>query len=264
MSIKTPAWYIKSTIIAVLLFIETLYLTHLMEVYIKAKEYFSLELTSPHLTLIITTLCLILITYTLSIGSWDRHEQYITVALPITLAITIFLCRYNIFNAIFSGIIIQIALCLEIYMSTKLKAVLTKFNPIAILKISEEWLLTTYSALAVLILMFGKTQENIYHLNVGEIATNLVQTFSKNLYYIEHLDASIISALETQVNSVVNPYRELFKPILSLYLFILFRGIASISYLIYSIIITPIFYFAKKIGFIKITKVMVEQETPTF
>lgn len=264
MGIKTNAWYIKSTVIAVLLFVETLYLTHLMEIYIKAKEYFSLQFTTPTILLIIATLCLILITYTLSIGSWGRYEQYITVALPITLAITIFLSKYNIFNAILSGILIQVALCLEIYMSTKLKAVLTRFDPIAILTISEKWLLSTYSALAVLILMFGKTQENIYHLNIGEIAATLMQNIGENVYYMEHLNASIISLLTNQINSVVEPYRDLFKPILSIYLFMLFRFIASIAYLIYSVLITPIFHIAKATGFIKIEKVMVEQETPTF
>jgi hypothetical protein len=81
---------------------------------------------------------------------------------------------------------------------------------------------------------------------------------------MEHLNSSIISLLTNQINSVVEPYRDLFKPILSIYLFMLFRFIASIAYLIYSVLITPIFHLAKATGFIKIEKVMVEQETPTF
>ncbi len=75
---------------------------------------------------------------------------------------------------------------------------------------------------------------------------------------------SIRSTVESEVNNIIEPYKRFLNPVMAILMFGLMQFIGFFTFLIYTIMINVVFYVAKKTGFLKISKVMVEKETLHF
>lgn len=76
----------------------------------------------------------------------------------------------------------------------------------------------------------------------------------------ENVSKDIPQIIENQVNNFLEPYKNLFYPVMALLVFGLFQLYASITYWVYMATIKPLFYILIKTKFLKIEKVPAEQE----
>lgn len=259
---KDATWYVKTIILSVLLFLFTLLFGYLVNGYISRGDYFNLY--SGEVVWVVLVLCVILLVYSLTVGSWNDRLEYIVVPLPISLGIFIFLVSFNIYNALYAFIIVYVFLCLEMYKTVRLKKMLVKFEPRFVLRSSGRGMMLVYSLFALFILMIGSTFENVHTIDVGSKLSDVVSDPISQLYNLSYLEVNVKELVTTQINNVVEPYRNFFRPVMAIFVFLIFRFFGSIAYALYSILIRVVFHIAKKTGFIKIEKASVEQEIPIF
>lgn len=262
---KTIPWYIKTVAISIILFIETYILGTWIEEYIFKGDYFNITPTNTALINILITMVIIVITYSLSIGAWDKFEQYLLIPIPVGLALTLILIKYNLYNGITAGLILTLLICYDIYKSTVLKKLLTKFEPKFILSPSIKGILMVFSLFAVLILLFSSAKTPLTDLNIGErIAKFTKEPITKSIPNIQYLDIEPENIIENQINSMIVPYQSFLKPLMAVFVFLVFGFVGSLAYWVFVFLVYPMFYLARKTGFIKIEKVTVEQEKPIF
>ena len=260
---KTTSWYIKTIIISLMLFLQTYILGMFMEQYIAKGNYLNITTGDMLVVKIVTTLLLILITYSLSIGGWGKWEQYVSIAIPISMAMALILIKYNAFNGITTTLLISILIGYNLYKTNKLKQLLTRFEPKVILGPSSRGLLLAYSIFAVLILMLNNNNK-VSDINIGEKVANVTEKPLRGIPNVQYLNLDTTSIVENQVNSMLIPYKSFFKPVMAVLVFVIFKFLGSISYWIYTFLIGPIFHIARRSGLIRIKKVTVEQEIPMF
>jgi len=266
MNPKPNSWYIKVGIISFLLFIQTLILGIFINQYVHTEDYFSL--TSNNETFLYSgiTLFCILLTYSLSIGGWDKYEEYLYVPLPIGIGIFLTLGKYNISNGLVVSIVLMLLIAYYLYKAKSLKKLLVKFEPHFVFDTSMKGLITIYAIFSIAIFMFGNNTNTLEDLNVGETMMNVTGEPIKNIPIISELGMGneIETIVEDQINGFLIPYKSFFKPIMAIFMFMMFKFIGQIAYMVYVPLMAPMFEWAKKLGFIKIEKAMVEQEIPTF
>lgn len=81
---------------------------------------------------------------------------------------------------------------------------------------------------------------------------------------VKSAGVDIKDLIEKQVNTFIEPYKTFVRPILGLLTFLFFEFLASLAYILFSLVIRPIFFFAKKVKFFKVETVMLEQEQLRF
>jgi len=77
-------------------------------------------------------------------------------------------------------------------------------------------------------------------------------------------DLDIKSMIQTQVNDLIAPYKELVRPLIAILVFGLFQLYATVSYAIYSLFVGLIIAIAKKTGLLKIVTETVEKQDLQF
>jgi len=161
-----------------MLFIEAFILTFLITGYVVAQNYFTM---SWELSLQTVFLMLFLAyTYSLTIGAWNKTEQYIIVPLPISLAIFTAVLQYNFSYAVLAFILSFLLLTLDIYKATRIKNLLIRFDPKIILRLSTTGILFLFSILgAVLVILHSASVQT--ELNIGHKIAEVVEAPLKNV-----------------------------------------------------------------------------------
>jgi len=243
-------------------------------------------------------------TFAISVGSWERGLQYLIIPVPTALAMFLVMAQFNISYAILMTAVTAGLLIYDIWKSTRLSKLLVRFEPTIILKFSTNGLLFLFSILAGVLVMIdpGTVQElNIGKQTadiVGETLDAAIQTQIKNTLngapqgYLDQLDPSVVNMLESfglptnlndpmytnpenlgidtkeivesQVNALIEPYKDFVKPIMALLLFGLFQFYAYLAYIIFSLTVNIIYWVAKKTNFLKTEVIQVDKEILKF
>ncbi len=169
---RSPVYYIKAGVLGTLLCLESFFLTKFLLGYVSTGDYF----TPPLQTLGIITglLLLIIYTYALTIGGWDKWEQYVIVPLPISLGIFSATLVLNPTYAILTGVIAYVLICYDILIATNIKSQMVKFNPRIILRFSTKGLLFLFSLLTAVLVLIN-SPENRPELSIGSKIGELAQ-----------------------------------------------------------------------------------------
>ena len=296
---KTPAYYIKTAVLSILLFFESFFLIGTINGLIKSQKYFSPQLEV--LLMIFILLYLIIITNALLAGSWDKWEQYIFPIVPVVLGIIIVTYTINSAYAIVIGAITFLILAYEMFLASQLKRQLVVFNPRWILRFASKGIILSFSiAAAVLVVVsagrepdidvgsaVGKFVDQYFSSMVNEEINRQVEseltpdelerlrTFGldpSEFTYVNETDIfermpqlqapqlSLRDTVTQEVNKLVEPYKRFVNPIIAILVFGLLQFLGALAFLLYSITIEIVFWAAKKTGFLKIDKVPAEQE----
>lgn len=264
--------YIKAGILSVMLFMASYFLTKLIYLPIHTQKYFGI--TFQYSVQLIGFMLLLTFLFSLTIGIWSTWRQYLFVALPPILGLTLVTAQINFFYAAIVSIVLYVLLCLDISGANTLKNTLIKFRPQYALRASINGLLFIFSvAGGVMIILssdklpkvnFSQTIAQLVEPHVEKLVTNQLQAQLPGISFnlTEHLNFT--SVVEEQVSTFIGPYMSFFHPILAVLMFMLFQFYASIAKLIFSFTIGPLFWLAKKVGFLHIEKLMVEKEELKF
>ena len=161
-----------------MLFIEAFILTFLITQYVVAQNYFSMSWQLSLQTILL--MLFLAYTYSLTIGAWDKTEQYFIVPLPISLAIFVAVLQYNFNYAVLGFILAFLLLTLDVYKATRIKNLLIKFDPKIILRLSTTGILFLFSVLgAVLVILHSASIQT--EVNIGQKIAEIVETPLKNV-----------------------------------------------------------------------------------
>lgn len=291
--------YIKIGILSLLLLLTSYFLTNTILIPIKTHNYFgvSLEYSLKIIALMLVEVYL----FSLSVGIWGNWKQYLFVALPPMLGITLVTIQINIFYGTITSAILFALLCVDIARSNDLKNTLIIFKPIYVLSLSTSGLLFIFSIIGGVMVILsspdlpkinvGKSLATVIEPQVKKMVSNELQKQTQNemsLFNVGVVDPAIkeildqaqtqtpvlaqnyvdninfSSLIENQINNFVTPYKDFLHPILAVLMFLLFQFYASITRVIFAISIEPLFKLAKKLKFLHIEKVTVEKEVLKF
>jgi hypothetical protein len=161
---ETTQYYVKTTIIAMLLFAESYTLLTLLHKLNSLENLFGLSL---ELSLQITLLMLALInTLALALGAWRKGHQYLVVAAPITTALFVFLFLMNADFILVTCLVVLALLSYEIHKTSRIKALLLRAEPTIIMRFATRGLLLIFSLLGGVIGLIDPNAE--MNLNVGQ------------------------------------------------------------------------------------------------
>jgi ABC-type multidrug transport system fused ATPase/permease subunit len=155
---KSPQFIVKAVVLSGLLFIESLLMSFKLVSYVQSQRFFN----PPLETLIILGALMVamLYTYSLTVGGWNKWEQYVTVPLPLALGVFFAILTVNPAYAAIFFILGYILLCYEVYLSTKFRKLFIKFQPTLILKLSSKGILFTFALVgsALVVISSGKAE----------------------------------------------------------------------------------------------------------
>lgn len=158
------SYHIKSFILAVLLLAESLLLTLLIGQLIQSQNYFTINF--EYSLKIVGLMLACIYTFSLTVGAWDKWEQYVIVPLPVSIGIFLALFQVNITYAVIIAVLAFILLAFDIQRSTNIKNLLIKFDPKLILRFSTKGLLFIFSVLGGLMVILNAAY--IEPVNVGQ------------------------------------------------------------------------------------------------
>lgn len=269
---------VKKIIFPIALYIVTLFIGKTILQPILSQNYFTFSINyGLHLCILLYIGSLIC---TLSIGLWDKWEQYIFVVLPMALSAATVTAYYNIELAIYSFGIFILLVGYGAIKSTQLMNNLIKFSPSAVLRETINAYMFSCAVLAG-ILVFATTT-NVLSFNIGkkisEVAakpvTKLIESEIQNslgglVPFPEGISIStdsldISTLIEDKVNSMVEPYHNFILPILALLIFAMIQFYATITGFIYGLTIDIIFALFKALNFYRVEIKTVEKQVLKF
>ncbi len=175
---KTTAFYVKSSLLSSLLFIESFLLAGFILSFVRSQKFFAPPL--KFMVIVVVLMFFIAITHALIAGAWDKWEQYVFGPLPISLGLLIISYPVNSAYAAVIFLMSYVLLCYEIILASQLKRQLLVFNPRLILKFTTRGIILIYSvAAAIMVIITVDKQPDI---NIGNTVGNFVdQYFVKRL-----------------------------------------------------------------------------------
>ncbi|MFC1622223.1 hypothetical protein ACFL13_02490 [Patescibacteria group bacterium] len=289
---KSTAYYIKSSILSALLFFESLIVTKLALKFTSTHNYFV-----PSKELLISfglAFLALLLTNALMVGTWGKWQQFVFVSLSIALGVFVSIYTTNPTYAVILSAGIFLFVSFDLILASQLKKQFIKFKPRLVLRITSKGILFSYSLItaALVIVVSGKEPKIDVGEKAGEFAskyfTNLlnkkvseqvneqtqdnlatfgldpveVTKFNSNPL-IQNIGIPEIDLRETirnEINKVVEPYKRLVNPIMSVVAFGVVQLIGLITYPIYALLVEPMLSLAKKLGLLRVSTVTVEKE----
>lgn len=279
---KTKTHYVKALVLSVLLVVESYFLSDGLMGYVNSGNFFS----PPKEFLIKTILLLLLILYTyfLTVGGWNKWEQYLIVSLPIATGITLRTIQNNSTYGLVIGLVVFLILCYDVFLSTRLKNQMLTFNPKIILKFSTKGVLFTFALTTAIFVFIDKpTQSPNFNLGqkVGEITQNQFdniikpqlnkkakETISEELpaggndymLGLPEINLDLRKTIENEFNKIMEPYKGFIPPLIALVVFTFIRFLGGITNWLFTFTIGLVFAFFKKIGFLHINHKQVQKE----
>ena len=298
---KTTAYYIKTIIIVTLLLVLSATLTNTLLVYVQTADYFSTDL---NFYIRVAVLMLVLLyVYALSIGAWDKWEQYVIVPLPISLGIIIALIDQNPVYAFLAAGVALALLIYDVYNATYIMHNLVRYSTNLVLRFSTKSLLFMFALLAAFLVLISGELKNAQEFNLAQKVTNLAKNQINTLISSQGTDAgfqqSILNSfgtnlpnesetnslfgqnilnivvgslndeavgeiVETQVENFIEPYRQFVPSLLALLVFGLIQFIAFVVLTVFKITSWPLMLIAKGTHFIHSNNRVIEQEVLSF
>jgi hypothetical protein len=267
--VKSATYYIKAGLFSLLIFIESFILAQLIIGFVRNQDIFSVDLR--YSAMVVAMMLLITYTFALTIGGWQKWEQYLIIIAPVILAVFLSTFPISPTYAVVITFGFGVLLSFDVYKSTRLKNLLLKPEPKMILRFSTRGLLFLFSVLGGVLVTLNVSAAEPLNIGqkVGEMTSGPIQTMLEGQIPQEAQDLvegtiDYREVVETQVNALIEPYRNLVNPVIAILTFALFQVYASVAYLIYIITIDGIFWLAKKLKLFTVEKVMVEQEQLKF
>lgn len=296
---RSWVYYVKLFFLIVVLFGESFLLTTLINNYVSDGDFFNINLQFS--AQIVGLMALLILTYSLTVGAWEVWYFNILSPLAIASGIMIPLLAYQPTYAIIAAGIAFIVITLESYRSYRIKKILIKFEALLVLRFAAKGILLVFSILAGLIIILGSN--NIKDLDFGKMVatvaekpiknsvnTQLQETIENQTIYSGYteeevnellkqygletglsaapdassVDVDIKSMIEEQVNSAIEPYKELVRPVIAVLMFGVFQLYATISYVLYSVFVGIFIAIAKKTGILRVVTETVEKEDLRF
>lgn len=299
---RQSSYYLKIFTIVVMLFFQAYYLSWLISSYVAKGNFFTFD--TEFSVMVVLMMVLLAWTFSISVGSWEKNLQYLIIPVPTAAAIFFGLMSTNISYALIMAILSLGLLIYDLWKSTRLSKLLLKFEPTIILKFSTNGLLFLFSVLAGIMVLAAPVNVQEMNIGkqtaemVGETLDTAIQTQIQNTLsgapqgYLDQVDPSIANMLESfglptnlndpmytdpenlgidtkvivesQINSLLEPYKDFVKPIMALLLFGLFQFYAYIAYIIFSVTVNAVYWVAKKTSFLKTEVIQVEKEILKF
>jgi hypothetical protein len=281
------------------LFLEAFFLTILISDFVGKGDFFSLNIQFS--LYVIGLMTLITLTFALTIGAW--HVWYLNIMAPLAIAAGILLpvLQSGPVYAFIIGGVSFIIMAAESFRSYRIKNILIRFDSLLVLRFAIKGILLVFSLLAglMIILNAGRIKE----IDLGQaIATvvekpirssvnsQLQQQIERQVIYSGYtedeikqvledygvsedmtaslntpsLDLDIKGMVQSQVNNLIEPYKEFVRPLIAILVFGLFQLYATISYAVYSLLVVLLIKIAKKTGFLKVFTQTVEKEDLQF
>ncbi|MDC0449107.1 hypothetical protein OAL67_00700 [bacterium] len=288
---KSTAYYVKTAILMVLLFLEAFYLTTIITQFVAAQNYFGISLNFS--LKIVGAMLALVYTFSLSIGAWKTWEQYVIITVPVLMAVSISLARYSLNYAIIVTILFGLILVLDIRKSTKISNLMTKFNPKLVLRLSARGILLIFSVLGGLLVILHSAHIE-QEFNIGQKIAEMtkdpiksvvnrqleeqLQEQSPYLQTIESLglgdaldqqsqsglplgiDMDVGNIVEEQINTFIEPYKSFVQPLMAILVFALFHFYTTITLMVFTLTVDILFKVAKYTKFINVEQVEVIQE----
>jgi hypothetical protein len=138
---------------------------------------------------VILTMAALTLTFALSMGAWNKWEQYLIVPVPILLAVSVTLLSYSTVYTAIVGAVFAVILILDVHRSSRLREVMVEFQPKLILRLSGRGILLVFSILGGLLVILHSAKIE-QRLNIGEKISEWVEQPIKNM---------VSNQLETQV-----------------------------------------------------------------
>lgn len=224
-------------------------------------DYF--QITTEFSIKVVILMFLAIITCSLTIGAWEKGKQYLLIAVPVALAMFFALLNYNFYNALTISAGALALLSYDIYKSDQLKGILVKMDPRFILRFSTTGLLFIFSVLGGVLVIIHSTYYNP-SINLGKRLTEISKQPVQQVMQGQYIDEKVMETVEHQINDLIEPYKNWLKPLMALIVFGVFQFFSNVAYLIYMLLIGPIFKVAKKSGFLKVETITIEKEVFKF
>ena len=294
---KSAGYYVKLGVLMLALFSETFFLTTLINGFVSKGDFFNISV--PFSLQVVGIMTLIILTFALTIGAWDVWYFNIMTPLAIAAGIMVPLLSTSTTYALIIGGVAFILMAAESYRSYRIKRLLIKFEALLVLRFAVRGILLVFSILAGLIIILNAS--NVKEIDFGQLIaevaekpikstvnSQLQQTIERQTLYsgyspeeVQKLldeygieagtgtetitnDLDIKSMIQTQVNDLIAPYKELVRPLFAILVFGLFQLYAAVSYAIYSLLVGLIIAIAKKTGLLKIVTETVEKQDLQF
>lgn len=301
---KDAAYYIKTSILMVLLALESYFLTQILLNYVRSEDYF----TPPIQTLgtIALALLVLIYTYALTVGAWKKWEQFVVVPLPISLGVFVGIFFLNPTHAVLVAAVAYILLSYDVYIATTIRDQLIKFNPVTILRFSTRGILFMFSLLAaVLVFLHSSEKNNEFELGskIAEIAGNQLGSIMQPKLDPSKLPSNLANELDgkglplnpelfglggmqgdtnsvidglpsfnldlgntvkTEVNNIIEPYKQFIPPLIALLVYAMVRFLGTFAHIAFNLTVPIVFGIAKKLSFLHSYSVPAEKEELSF
>lgn len=294
---KSAWYYVKLGVLMVVLFSETFLLTTIINIFVSRGDFFNINV--PFSLQVVGLMTAIILTFALTVGAWDVWYFNILTPLAIAAGIMVPLLSANTTYALIAAGVAFIIMAAESFRSYKIKALLIKFDSLLVLRFAVKGILLVFSILAGLIIILDAS--NVKEIDFGKLIaevaekpikntvnSQLQQTIERQTIYsgysaeeVQKLldeygietgtgtelitnDLDIKSMIQTQVNDLIAPYKELVRPLIAVLVFGLFQLYATVSYAIYSLLVGLFIAAAKKTGLLKTVTTTVEKQDLQF
>ena len=292
------AWYyVKLGVLMLVLFSETFFLTTIINGFVSQGDFFNINI--PFSLQVVGLMTLIILTFALTVGAWDVWYFNIMTPLAIAAGIMVPLLSTSTTYALIAAGVAFIIMAAESFRSYKIKALLIKFDALLVLRFAVKGILLVFSILAGLIIILGAS--NVKEIDFGKLIAEVAekpikstvnsqmqQTIERQTIYsgysaeeVQKLldeygigaetgadtltkDLDIKSMIQTQVNDLIAPYKELVRPLIAILVFGLFQLYATVSYAIYSLFVGLLIVIAKKTGLLNTITTTVEKQDLRF
>ena len=294
---KSAWYYVKLGVLMLALFTETFFLTTFINGFVSQGAFFNLNI--PFSLQVVSLMTLIILTFALTVGAWDVWYFNIMTPLAIATGIMVPLLSTSTTYALIAAGVAFIIMAAESFRSYKIKGLLIKFDALLVLRFAVKGILLVFSILAGLIIILGAS--NVKEIDFGKLIADVAekpikstvnsqmqQTIERQTVYsgysaeeVQQLldqygieagtgaaalteDLDIKSMIQTQVNDLIAPYKELVRPLIAILVFGLFQLYATVSYAIYSLLVGLLIVIAKKTGLLNTVTTTVEKQDLRF
>lgn len=280
---RSAEYYIKLAFVTLALFAESFILATLINSYVTTGNFFSISV--PFSLQVVGYMTLISLTFSLTVGAWDAWYFNLLAPAAIASGIMIPLLPTNATYALIAAGVAFIIIALESYRSYRIKKILLDFVPLLVLRFAIRGMLFVFSILAGLMIILNAS--NVKQIDFGQLIANvaekplkstvnsqLQQTIERQTIYsgyseeevkqllsgygieagtgtkmvTEGLSIDVGGMIQQQVNSFIEPYKEFVRPLIAVLIFGLFQLYATVSYVVYSVLVGVVVVIAKKIG----------------
>jgi hypothetical protein len=206
----------------------------------------------------------------LSMPAWDNGKFLLIVPLPLSLGIYFNLLILEPLNALIVCGMVFLVTSLGITASNKLKNLLLKNLPSITLRPAIKGYLFAISIAATFIVLLNpQGQETSIISAVSKAISSPIQGYlSKEAGINPYMGANEKKVLEEQINlevtdkvkKAIEPYRHLLNVFMAIAVFVGMQGLNALVYLLFSLLITPLFWLFKKANIILVDLEEVRRE----